>query len=86
MRYPCGECNAGPYTKPQALKNHKASVHEGVRYPCDQCNAGPFTHPDTLRKHKATAHEGVRYECNRCDYKATAKGPLKKHCIKVHKF
>ena len=85
VRYPCDECNAGPYTTSIDLRKHKASSHEGVRYPCGQCNAGPFTLASALSLHKASSHEGVRYECNTFDYKATTKGNLKRHCIRIHK-
>ena len=52
VRYPCDQCNAGPFADSSGLRRHKASEHEGVRYPCDQCNSGPFSNAAGLWKHK----------------------------------
>ena len=85
VRYPCDECNAGPFIKSSSLWKHTASVHKGVVYPCDQCNAGPFSQAANLREHKASAHEGVRYPCDKCNSGPfTMPSTLRRHTASAH--
>jgi len=66
------------------LRNHKASVHEGVRHQCDLCTKA-FTQKGDLRKHKKSVHEGVRYQCDQCDASPFCQlGGLRKHKASVH--
>ena len=51
------------------LKQHKASVHDGVKYPCDQC-AYAATQISSLNLHKESVHEKINYTCDLCEYTA----------------
>ena len=66
------------------LKNHKASIHDGVRYKCTQCQK-QFTQKFQLKFLISSVHLGKKVQCKCCDYQVWAGSALRAHISAVHK-
>ena len=73
------------FTRPEALKNHIQTVHEGERnYKCETCGK-LFSEKQNLQRHTQNVHEGRRdWICDTCGRALAEKNDLKKHIKAVH--
>ena len=69
--------------RPEVLKSHKETRHNGLIFPCDQCDF-VTTRQDKLKRHTRTKHEGLRYPCDECDFVSTRLDRLKRHKEATH--
>lgn len=80
-KFPCDLCDYEA-TRPDNLRIHKQSRHEGVRFSCEECGK-EFSNPSGLSLHKRTKHEGRTYDCETCGMQYAGRGALKRH-IRTH--
>lgn len=69
--------------RPDKVKLHKQTIHQGIKFPCNHCEYKAMS-PCDLRKHVRGRHEGIRYTCDRCDHISFDKSTLKKHVLAIH--
>ena len=80
----CTYCNY-TFLRIRNLKQHIASVHEGVRHKCDR-DSCDFTciKKDSLIKHIEAIHEGNKYKCEYCKIETTTMKYLEIHNRSQH--
>ena len=84
-KHQCNSCERA-FVRPEHLKRHVQSVHEGLRnFKCDFCEKA-FSRSDRLKRHIAIKHEGFSEdaECELCGKSYYDKSTLKKHILTVH--
>ena len=69
--------------RPDKVKLHRQTIHQGIKFPCNHCEYKAMS-PCDLRKHVRGRHEGIRYTCDRCDHISVDKSSLKKHILAIH--
>ena len=81
--FECNECKK-TYVKPNSVRIHISSVHEGNRPMCTMC-AKTFCHKNALQKHMTEVHEKkIVARCDKCDKAFRQKSALKEHVSRVH--
>ena len=78
----CDQCDFSA-TRPDGLKYHKKTQHEGSRYSCEMCDFS-CTSQQYLEAHINSKHKGTRYPCDMCDYSANIKRTILKHRLSQH--
>ena len=69
--------------RPDKVKLHRQTIHQGIKFPCNHCEYKAMS-PCDLRKHVRGRHENIRYACDRCDHISFDKSTLKKHVLAIH--
>ena len=69
--------------RPDAMRQHRLSRHEGVSYKCDKCPK-EFMQERNLKLHVKQVHESEPLLCDQCDYKTQREDTLKKHKMNMH--
>ena len=69
--------------RPDALRQHRLSRHEGVSFKCDKCPK-EFMQERNLKSHVKQVHESEPLLCDQCDYKTQREDTLKKHKMNMH--
>ena len=69
--------------RPDALRQHKASKHDGISFKCDKCPK-VFMQERNLKIHMRQIHESEPLLCDQCDYKTQREDTLKKHKMNMH--
>ena len=69
--------------RPDAMRQHRLSRHEGVSFKCDKCPK-VFMQERNLKSHVKQVHESEPLLCDQCDYKTQREDTLKKHKMNMH--
>ena len=77
----CPTCGKA-YTIAAHLRDHQASVHDGVRYICSKCQK-PFVKESYRNRHQQQC-TGTRYTCSDCRQDFTSIQQLRSHRTNVH--
>ena len=80
----CSVCNK-EFTRPQVLKEHVLTIHEGKKKPCSICNR-EFSTSKSLKWHILSVHEGKTgpHTCSICGKNCSSPSELKWHISGVH--
>ena len=83
-KYLCSVCNK-EFTRPQVLKEHVLTIHEGKKKPCSICNR-EFSTSKSLKWHILSVHEGKAgpHSCSICGKNCSSPSELKWHISGVH--
>ena len=69
--------------RPDALRQHRSSRHDGVSFNCDKCSK-VFMQKRNLKFHIEQMHESEPILCDQCDFKTQREDTLRRHKFKLH--
>ena len=81
----CSFCNK-VYNRPQKLKDHIKSFHEGIKdHICGKCGKA-FCTSGYLKIHVENVHEGIKHNCSFCNKAFNLPQKLKEHINSFHEL